>query len=537
MAKKQTIILTHGSNEPKNVVINKGEVLVQHAEFAKDAALWTVLDDGTTKVSFPSKDYVDAISETITGTDGINKKIEGLDGRLGTAEGEIDALQAADTTIRGEFAAADTAIRGDFAAADTALKAELNGKIDTKADSTTVNGINERLTTAEGEIDALQAADTTIRGEFAAEDEAIRGEFAAEDEAIRGEFTAADTALETAYKDADTVLEGKITAEATARENADTQIRTDFAAADNTVRGEFAAADDVVRGEFTAADTALKNELNGKIDTKADTTIVNGIDERLTKLIGNDADKSVRAIANEEVDTFKNLLYGEGTADVIDTLQDVINWIDSDESGATKIVADIAELQKVTSGYEGEKAIQNAVNGIDERLTTAEGEIDALQAADTTIRGEFAAADDVVRGEFTAADTALKNELNGEIAKKADSTTVNGINDRLTTAEGEIDDLQAADTQIRTDLQAADTQIRTDFAAADTALKNELTAEINKKADSTTVTGINTRLEAVEGAYIKSVDIIDDDDSIGVSVESNTLTLNFNSMVIDGGEY
>ena len=411
MAKKQTIILTHGKLAPQ-IAINKGEVLVQHAEFAKDAALWTVLDDGTTKVSFPSKAYVDAISETITGENGINKKIEGLDGRLGTAEGEIDALQAADTTIRGEFAAADTA---------------------------------------------------------------IRGEFAAEDEAIRGEFADADTELETAYKAADTVLEGKITAEATARENADTQIRTDFAAADNTVRGEFAAADDIVRGEFAAADTALKAELNDKIETKADTTIVNGIDERLTKLIGNDADKSVRAIANEEVDAFKNLLYGEGTADVIDTLQDVINWIDSDESGATKIVADIAELQKVTSGYEGEKAIQNAVNGINDRLTTAEGEIDDLQAADTAIRGEFA---------------------------------------------------------------AADTQIRTDFADADKALKNELTAEINKKADSTTVTGINTRLEAVEGAYVKNVEVTSSStNKITANIASNKLTLDFDSMVIDGGEY
>ena len=218
----------------------------------------------------------------------------------------------------------------------------------------------------------------------------------------------------------------------------------------------------------------MKNELNTEIAKKADSTIVNGIDGRLEAVEGEDKGKSMRTVAKAEVDAFKVLLYGEGTADVIDTLQDVINWIKSDESGATKIVADIAELQKVTSGYEGDKAIQNAVNSIDGRLATAEGEIDDLQAADTAIRGEFADADTAIRGEFADADTALEGRLNTEIAQKADSTTVNSIDERL---------------------------------------------------------------EAVEEAYVKEVEIIDTETNIAASVASNKLTLDFSDMVIDGGTY
>ena len=60
MAKKQQIILTHGSNKPINVTgLTKGEVLVQHAANAEDLALWTLLDDGQTLEAISSKTYVD----------------------------------------------------------------------------------------------------------------------------------------------------------------------------------------------------------------------------------------------------------------------------------------------------------------------------------------------------------------------------------------------------------------------------------------------------------------------------------------------
>ena len=82
-----------------------------------------------------------------------------VDGRLATAEGEIDALQAEDTAIK----EAATALAGRVTTAEgeiTALKGE-----DTaiKEAATALAG---RVTTAEGEIDTLQADVAAIKTDY-----------------------------------------------------------------------------------------------------------------------------------------------------------------------------------------------------------------------------------------------------------------------------------------------------------------------------------------------------------------------------------
>jgi DNA gyrase/topoisomerase IV subunit A len=94
MAKKQQIILTHGSAAPSAEVVKGlklGEVLVQHAADAKEVALHTVNKEGdeTALISFPSKEWVNAeIAKVDAG--GINQTITSLGERLTAAEGEID---------------------------------------------------------------------------------------------------------------------------------------------------------------------------------------------------------------------------------------------------------------------------------------------------------------------------------------------------------------------------------------------------------------------------------------------------------------
>ena len=61
----------------------------------------------------------------------------------------------------------------DFAAADATLKAELEGKINAKADSSVVEGINGRLTTAEGSLATVAGKVTTLEGEMDAVEAAV----------------------------------------------------------------------------------------------------------------------------------------------------------------------------------------------------------------------------------------------------------------------------------------------------------------------------------------------------------------------------
>ena len=60
MAKKQTIILTHGNTTPSAELIQLGEVLVQHASTKTETGLHTVteIDGEKTVVTIPSKDWV-----------------------------------------------------------------------------------------------------------------------------------------------------------------------------------------------------------------------------------------------------------------------------------------------------------------------------------------------------------------------------------------------------------------------------------------------------------------------------------------------
>ena len=61
----------------------------------------------------------------------------------------------------------------DFAAADSALKSELEGKINVKADASVVEGIDGRLQTAEGKITTAEGKITTLEGEMDAVEAAV----------------------------------------------------------------------------------------------------------------------------------------------------------------------------------------------------------------------------------------------------------------------------------------------------------------------------------------------------------------------------
>lgn len=171
MAKKQQIILTHGSGMPSENVLKElklGEILVQHASDPKEAALHTVRTEGNAEslVSFPSKEFVEAqIKEAITGTTGVNAAIATLQQQV---DNFYNTYTAETADIRADFAAEDTAIRGEFAAADTALKSELNAEISKKANSTDLTTLAGRVTDIENDktivktISYKNASGTTV---------------------------------------------------------------------------------------------------------------------------------------------------------------------------------------------------------------------------------------------------------------------------------------------------------------------------------------------------------------------------------------
>lgn len=125
---------------------------------------------------------------------------------------------------------------------------------------------------------------------------------------------------------------------------------------------------------------ADKTELQGKIDT---------VSGKVTTLVGEDADKSVRTIANEEL---AKQLIAEGAKESLDTLGEIAAWIQAhpeDASAMNKAIEDLEALvgtlpEGVTSttivGY-----VQEVVAAEKARAEEAEGDlaerIEALEGA------------------------------------------------------------------------------------------------------------------------------------------------------------
>ena len=378
------------------------------------------------------------------------------------------------------FAAAIFA--GVCGAADAAVQYELTSKsyVDTelakKQDNLSAGtGISIENNVVKSTLDLTPFATIT---DMQAADQALQGKIDAEASARANADSALDgkiTAMDAAYKSADTGLQSQIdavkeltgtegvadqisaavSAEASARAQADAQIRTDFAAADTALDGKITAE----ASAREAADTAISNKIGTVAEGK---TVVDMIADAQTAATYDDT-------------AVRGLISAEATAR------------------------------------------ENADTAMDTRVATAEGEIDDLQAADTTIRSEFADADAQVLANAKAdattkanaaqaaaeatADAALtayktandpkvnKNTediagINAELETLATSETVTNLTTRVATAEGEIDDLVAADTAIRGEFADADAQVLADAKAyADQA---EADAISTAAADATT---------------------------------------------------
>lgn len=281
-----------------------------------------------------------------------------------------------------------------------------------------------------------------------------------------------------------------------------------------------------------ATDASL-GELKKRVDTaegdiktvKANITTLQGradaVDGKVTALVGEDAGKSARTIANEEL---TKQLIPEDAKDSLDTLQEIAAWIQKhpDDASAmnaaisalktkvgdipegatsTTIVAYIKELvdaEKVrATGAEG--GLDTRVKAVEAKLGSGEGsvakQIEAAVKVETDAR---VAADGVLDGKITTAKAAADkaqgdvDALKDVVASKAAAADVTALTTRVTAAEKDIDDLQAA--------IAPDGKVTVAIADAKKAGTDAQTVANKNKSDlaalTTTVGGHTTTLSS-----------------------------------------
>ena len=382
--------------------------------------------------------YETASVATSEGLEELQNLVAGINTRLGTAETDIDNLQAAVETLNGgntvdgsvaksvkdaidaEVVARNAAIKVE---ADRAKEAEedLSGRIsdyetnketfalksDVNSLSGTVNGIDGRLTTAEGKITTAEGNITTIQGNIS---------------------------------DINSSLSNKLDKGA-------------YDQAISNLQGEVDAVEDRA--------TSLENRA----------TAVEG---KVTVLIGDDANKSVREITQAEIAA---QLVDGGTS--FDTLQEIASWLKDHPE-------DVGEINKKINDNADAIALLNNTESVEGSVAYAvKQEADRAKGVENGLSGRIKSIeDDYLVGQDK---TDLTKLINDETSRAEGIES--GINTRLQTVEGYFDNGVAKNAKDADTLDGKDS----DYFA--------VKSEVN-----TSVSGLDTRVKAIEDDYLVEAD-------------------------------
>lgn len=248
---------------------------------------------------------------------------------------------------------------------------------------------------------------------------------------------------------------------------------------------------------------------------------VSSVEDKVTTLVGDDAGKSARTIANEEL---TKQLVPENAKESLDTLQEIAAWIQKhpddasamnaaidalktkvgdipEGATATTIVAYIKELvdAEKTRAAGVESGLDTRVKAVEAKLGDGDGSVaKQIEAAVKTETDARVAADSALDGKITTAQGAADkaqgdvDALKDVVASKAAASDVTALGTRVTAAEKDIDDLQAA--------IAADGKVTVAIADAKKAGTDAQTTADKNKTDlaalTTTVGGHTTTLSS-----------------------------------------
>lgn len=402
---------------------------------------------------------------------------------------------------------------------DEKIKAVIDSK-----DAATLKSAKDYADSLAGNYDAAGTAETKVH-------ELANGQVKTNTEAIAILNGGADTdgSVAKAVADAKTGLETKISAadaKAVAAQTAADNAKNAADAVDAKV-GAVPEGSTVIAEIQKVKDAAYNDtEVRGLIKTNADNiTNLSGradaVEGKVSTLVGEDAGKSARAIANEEL---TKQLIPEGAKESLDTLQEIAAWIQNhpddasamnaaiaalktkvgdipDGATSTTVVAYIKELvdaEKVRATG-AESGLDTRVNAVEAKLGDGEGSVSKqIEAAVKVETDARVAADSALDGKITTAKAAADkaqgdvNALKDVVATKAAAADVTALTTRVTAAEKDIDDLQAA--------IAPDGKVTASIAAAKKAGDDaQATANKNKSdlaALTTTVGGHTTTLRS-----------------------------------------
>lgn len=307
-----------------------------------------------------------------------------------TAATYDDAAVKADIKKNKEDIAAVSALVGDTAVASqisTAVadaKTELKGSTSDTDASATIAGAKkyaDKLDTAmDARVDALESA-------------------VGEGGSVAAQITAEIAKLDKADK----AVAGKYVSAVSEEDGVITVVRADLPDYTNT----YAAKEhNHAIADVIGLQTALGD--------KANATDVNTLSGKVSTLIGEDADKSIRTIANEELAA---QLIPEGAKDSLDTLQEIAAWIQKHPDDASAMSAAISALEEKVGDKTVSAQITEAINALKAGdIKNAVDRIVALET-DTHTHANKALLDTYTQTEVNLADAVAKKHSHANAAE------------------------------------------------------------------------------------------------------------------------
>lgn len=197
--------------------------------------------------------------------------------------------------------------------------------------------------------------------------------------------------------------------------------KADLEALQQTVAalGALAKKDKVAKEDLDEALAALIDSKAAQADLEALTGRVTTVEGTVATLVGEDAGKSARTIANEEL---AKQLVPENAQESLDTLAEIAAWIQAHPGDASAMNLAIEALQKQLSGIDaGEGTVKKY---IDDAITALNVGQYALAADLTALAGRVTALEETAAGLGTM---ATKNEiseadLSAELAEKVNAS-------------------------------------------------------------------------------------------------------------------
>lgn len=293
----------------------------------------------------------------------------------------------------------------------------------------------------------------------------------------------------------------------------------------------------VKSAEVKISEIAKKTEVTEAV--AGVTAKVDANTDKLTKLIGDDANKSARTIANEEL---AKQLIPENAQESLDTLTEIAAWIQSHPDDASAMNTAIEELE-VLVGEIPEDVTASTITGyvaevkaaLEASINSAKDEAVASAATDATTKANKALEDaktytntevgkdrarlDAAETAIQGLDTTTKKNASDIEGVQSEVTTIksnaSALKDRVDAAEKDIDALEEKvatleangydDTEVR-DLIATNTQGIADLKKKDTELEGKISAN-GSKIDAATervataegnITTLQSEMDAVE---------------------------------------